>query len=101
MAKRRRTSRCGYQLAQELKPLRRQFARDEIDARHVAVRPGDASDKSVNDRVIADEEDDRDRCGCRFGSQRRMFTACEDNADLSAHHFQQFEIMLMIQSVTP
>ena len=81
----RHTNRPGHQLAQEFQPLRRQFAGDEIDTRHVAARPGEAGDKPEIDRVIADDEDDRDRCGCRLGSQRRMFSARADDSDLSAH----------------
>jgi len=43
--------------------LCRQLRRDEIDPRQVAARPGEACDKTKPDRVVADSEDDRDRCG--------------------------------------
>ena len=53
--------------AQQLQPLRCHFARDEVDARHVTLRAGDAGYKTKIDRVSSDEEHHRDRCCCRFG----------------------------------
>jgi hypothetical protein len=64
------TSRSGHQLAQEFQPLRRQLTDKKIDTCHVAARPGEAGDKTKPDRVFADQEDDRDRRGCRLGRER-------------------------------
>ena len=63
--------RSGHQLAQQLQPLRRQLDREEVDARRVAARPVEAGDKTELDRVVADDEDDRDRRGRRLGRERR------------------------------
>jgi hypothetical protein len=53
------------------KPLCRQLICKDIDACHVAARPGEASDKTKPDRVLSDDEDDGDGCGCRLGRERR------------------------------
>src|SRR6266566_9815073 len=45
------TSHCGHQFAQKFQPLRHQFTDEEIDAREVAPRLGEASDEPKLDRV--------------------------------------------------
>jgi len=40
---------------------------EKTDPGGVAARPGKAGDQTERDRVSADAEDDRDRCGRRFG----------------------------------
>ena len=40
---------------------------EKIDAGRIAARPGKAGDQTKLDRVFADAEDDRDRCGRSFG----------------------------------
>src|SRR5262249_7199683 len=51
-----------YQLAQEFQPLGQYLACEEIDARHVASRPGEARDETQLHRVLRDAEHDRDGC---------------------------------------
>src|SRR5262245_64674071 len=72
-------SRSGHKLTQEFQPLRRQLPAEEIDTCQVTTRPGEASDKTKPDRVFRDPEDDGDRRGCCFGSQRRRNTSGRDN----------------------
>ena len=55
---------------QEPQPLSHHLLDEEIDAGCVAARPSEAGDKTKLDRVIADAEHDRDRCGCSFGRDR-------------------------------
>jgi hypothetical protein len=52
---------------QEPQPLGRNLLEKIIGAGRVAARPGEAGDKTKLDRVFADAEDDRDRCGRSFG----------------------------------
>jgi hypothetical protein len=58
-----------HQLAQDLQPLRRQFDRKKIDARHVTAGPGETSDKTEPDRVLTDQKDDRYGSGRGSGSE--------------------------------
>src|SRR5260370_39538171 len=53
----------GYDLVQQLQPLRQQLRIQVGCAREVAAGPGETGDKSELDRVAADREDDRDRRG--------------------------------------
>src|SRR5262249_60333306 len=48
-------------------PLRRNLSGEKIDAGRVAARPCKAGDQTKPDRVVADAEDDRNRCGRRLG----------------------------------
>src|SRR5262245_20474339 len=48
-------------------PLGRNLSGEKIDAGRVAARPGKARDKTQLDRVVADPEDDRNRCSRSFG----------------------------------
>src|SRR5262249_11545971 len=43
--------------------------------RQVATRPGEARDKTMSDRVVADDEHDGDRRSCGFGCERRRRTS--------------------------
>ena len=44
---------------------------EKIDAGRVAARPVEAGDKTKLDRVVADDEDDRNRRGRSLGRERR------------------------------
>ena len=61
----------GNELVQQLQSLRREQIGEEGDARDIAARPVEAGDKSVLDRVAAETEDDRYRCGRGLGRERR------------------------------
>src|SRR5262249_61812262 len=52
---------------EESQPFRRNLLGEKTDPGGVATRPGKAGDQTKRDRVSADAEDDRDRCGRRFG----------------------------------
>jgi hypothetical protein len=54
---------------QQLQLLRHQFGIEKIDARQVAAWPGQTRDKTEPDRVFGNEEEDRDRRGCRLRSK--------------------------------
>ena len=77
---------CGHHLTQEFQPFCRQFNSEKTDPCQIAFRSGEAGDKTVLHRVVANTEDDRDRRGCRFGRQRRSHTLgyC-DHGDLPAN----------------
>ena len=61
---------------------------EKIDPGQVAARPGEAGDKTKPDRVFADDEDDRDRRGCRLGRQRRQGASGRgDHGDPPANQF--------------
>ena len=74
----------GNELVQQLQSLRREQIGEESDARDIAARPVEARDKSVLDRVAAETEDDRDRCGRRLGRERRDRSDCGDHGHLTA-----------------
>src|SRR5262249_7227547 len=79
---------CGYELAQQFQPFCYQLVTEKIDARRVAVGPGEAGDEAQPDRVFRDGKDDRDRRGCGLGRQRRVGTSGrDDHGDLSANQF--------------
>ncbi len=61
----------GNQLGQQFEPLRHQLDEEVAEAGEVAARPGETGDQPVLDRVVAAEEDDRDRRGCAFRRQCR------------------------------
>ena len=76
----------GYQLAQELKPFRRQLANEKIDAGQVTVRSGKARDKTKLDWVFPNGEDDRNSGGRRLGRDRGNGAAArDDDRDLFAN----------------
>jgi hypothetical protein len=51
----------------------------KIDPCQIAAWSGEARNKTKLDRIITSEEYDRDRCGCRFGCQRRSMTSRRSN----------------------
>src|SRR5262245_15413349 len=57
------TTRCRYQLSQQLEPLCSQLGIENIDTRQVATRPAEARNKTESDRVFSNHEDDGDRRG--------------------------------------
>jgi hypothetical protein len=68
--------------------LRRQLTRKKIDTCEVAARTSEAGDKTELDRVIADNEDDRDCAGCfldREGHSRAAHR--DDHCHVAAHEF--------------
>ena len=63
----------GYQLAEQLQLLRRQFGRQTGNARDVGARPVEAGDKTQCDRITTSVKDDwygRSSCLRRQGSGR-------------------------------
>src|SRR5262249_28833865 len=60
-----------YQTDQKLQPFCGQLTADKIDARKVATRPGEASDKTGPDRIFRDDKHDGDGCGRSFCRQHR------------------------------
>jgi hypothetical protein len=65
--------RRGYQLAQQLQPLRPQLRVQSGHARDISARSGEAGDKSSRDRVSSHLEYDgnrRGRCLCRKRRRR-------------------------------
>jgi hypothetical protein len=80
------TRGSGYQLAQELQPLRRQLNREKIDPSQVAARPSEAGDKTEFDRVVANDEYDGNRRSCRLGRQHDGATSGrDDHGDAPVH----------------
>jgi hypothetical protein len=78
----------GQQLTQEFQPLCRQLDYEKIDPCQVAAWPREAGNKTQLDRVLADNEKDRDRCGCRLSRQRRVGAARRgDHGDAPANQF--------------
>jgi hypothetical protein len=61
-----------YQLAQEIKSLGRYVNKEHGDAREVAPRTVEACYEAGFDRVNADEKDDRNFAGDRFGGKGRI-----------------------------
>ena len=63
------TCRSGTSSRKSSSRFAHQLTSEKIDACEVAARPVEAGDKTEPDRVVADDEDDRDRRGCRLGRQ--------------------------------
>src|SRR5215472_6948426 len=63
----RDTGGLGHQIMEESQSLGRNFSGEKIDAGRVAARLGKAGDETKFDGVVADAEDDRDRCGRSHG----------------------------------
>src|SRR6516165_2009899 len=57
----------GHQIMEKSQPLGRNFSGEKIDPSRVAARLGKAGDQTKPDGVLADAEDDRDRCGRSLG----------------------------------
>jgi hypothetical protein len=65
------TGHCRHELTQELQPFRHQFADENIGAREVASRPGEAGDESELDGVFRNHEHDWNCRGRRLGGDGR------------------------------
>ena len=74
----------GNQLGKQLEPLGRQLDDEDADAREVAARPGETGDQAGRDRVVAADEDDRDRRGRVFAASADSAAARRDQIDLAA-----------------
>src|SRR6516164_2323315 len=74
--------RGGHQLAQRSHSLPFQGDSDDIDPGGVATRAIEAGNQTKLDRIIADHEHDRNRCGCRLGRECRWRVTCEDYRDV-------------------
>src|SRR5262252_2226225 len=80
----RHTGSCGYQLAQQRKPLRNHLRRQNVHPCQVAAWPGEAGDKTELDRVLCCNEKDRDRRCSLLRRECRRLTYGEDGCDPSA-----------------
>src|SRR5262249_16363341 len=88
MDKHGQTSRSGHQLTQEFQPLCHQLSTEKIYSCQVAARLGEASHQTNPDWIFGDDEDDRNRRGCRLGRRRRSDTPRRGNyRDLPANQF--------------
>jgi hypothetical protein len=74
----------GNQLGKQLQPLRVQLEAENAEARQLAPRPGETGDQAGRDRVVAAEEDDRDRRGCAFRRGYPSGAARHNHVDLPA-----------------
>jgi len=82
---------------QQVEPLCRQLTTEKIDPCQVAARPGEAGDKTEPDRVLGGNKGDRDRRGCRLGSDRGGRCARGDYSDPSANQFgRQFRQSIVL-----
>jgi hypothetical protein len=70
---------------QEPQPLGHDLLDEKIDAGRIAAGLGEASYKTKRDRVLANAEDDRNRCGCSFRRQCGQVTKRGHHSDLSAN----------------
>src|SRR5262245_20860173 len=83
-------------------PLRRNLLGEKTDPGGVAARPGKAGDKIKRDRVSAAAEDDRDRCGGRFGCLNSSGRAgCSDNGDATADEVSNERRYAIVSAVQP
>src|SRR5262249_11341942 len=81
-------SRSGHQLTQEFQPLCHQLSTEKIYSCQVAARLSEASHQTNPDWIFGDDEDDRNRRGCRLGRRRRSDTPRRGNyRDLPANQF--------------
>jgi len=60
---------------QERQPLGHKFMEENIDAGHIAARPGKAGNQPQTDGVFADDKDNRDCRGRSFGCKRTALTS--------------------------
>jgi len=77
--------RFGHKLMQNFQPFCHQLAGEEIDAGHVAGRPGEARNKTELHRILAGDEDNRDRRRCGLGHESHIVTGRPDYGDLTAN----------------
>src|SRR5262245_21198820 len=83
-------------------PLRRNLLGEKTDPGGVAVRPGKTGDKTKRDRVSAAAEDDRDRCGGRFGCLNSSGRAGRsDNGDATADEVNNQRRYAIVSAVQP
>src|SRR5262245_7208001 len=83
-------------------PLRRNLLGEKTDPGGVAVRPGKTGDKTKRDRVSAAAEDDRDRCGGRFGCLNSSGRAGRsDNGDATADEVSNQRRYAIVSAVQP
>ena len=82
---------------QQVEPLCRQLTAEKVDPCQVAIRPGEAGDKTKPDRVFGGNEGDRDGRGCRLGSGRRSGRARGDYGDLSANELATGRLTVQLQ----
>ena len=75
---------CWHEFAQEPEPLCSKLVVHETDTGDVASRPVEACNGTLFDRVSADEEDDRNRCGRLLGRNYRIRSR-HNHADLPAN----------------
>src|SRR6516165_11125034 len=90
----RDTGGLGHQIMEEPQALGRNFSGEKIDPGRVAARLGKAGDETKFDGVVADAEDDRDRCGRSLGRlSNGGLAGCSDNgyapADEVSHERRQ------------
>jgi hypothetical protein len=73
-----------------------------VDSGRVVARPGKAGDETQLDRVFADAEDDRDRCGRTFG---RLGTSGQagrrDNGYVTADEVSHDRGQAVVMAVKP
>src|SRR5262245_21685689 len=84
---------------QQVESLCRQLPAEKVGPRQVASRPGEAGDEAEPDRVLGGNKGDRDRRGCRLGSDRRGGCGRGDYSDPPANQFgrqfrQSIELVL-------
>jgi hypothetical protein len=60
-------SHSRHQFMQEPEPFCHQFSGKKVYSCQVAARAGETRDQTNPDRIFGDEEDDRNRRGCRLG----------------------------------
>ena len=76
----------GHQIMEKSQPLGRNLSGEKIDPSRVAARLGKAGDQTKPDGVVADAENDRDRCGRSFGGKRSSVAGWRgDNNDTTTH----------------
>src|SRR5215468_2203324 len=99
----RDASGLGYQIMEEPQPLGRNFSGEKIDPGRVAARLGKAGDETKFDGVVADAEDDRDRCGRSLGRlSNGGLAGRSDNGYATTHevsHERRQAIELALQPV--
>jgi hypothetical protein len=83
------TNSFGHHVMKESEPLGCHLRAEEVDAGHVAARPGEAGDKTKLDRVEGDAEDNRNRRCCSLRRERRHVARRSDDRDLSANEIGQ------------
>jgi hypothetical protein len=95
------TNCLRHQLAQEVQPLCYQFGRQEVYARHVSARPGEAGDKAEPDRVLGDDECDGDRGGCGFDGKDSSCTGYGNHGDLAANQIARERRQAIVATLRP